>query len=126
MLITGVSSGLGKALAEEGLYQGWRVVGTLRKEADRQNFEAINPGHAIGRILDVTDTAAVPKSLPTLRRRLDRWTCSSIMPGTVCSRRLRRRHWTKSSNSSKPMCSAKSPCCRRFYHTCGNGAGDTF
>jgi NAD(P)-dependent dehydrogenase (short-subunit alcohol dehydrogenase family) len=61
MLITGVSSGLGKALAEEGLHQGWRVVGTLRKEADRQNFEAINPGHAIGRILDVTDTAAVPK-----------------------------------------------------------------
>jgi NAD(P)-dependent dehydrogenase (short-subunit alcohol dehydrogenase family) len=37
------------------------VVGTLRKEADRQNFEAISPGHAIGRILDVTDTAAVPK-----------------------------------------------------------------
>ena len=43
MLITGVSSGLGKALAEEGLHQGWRVVGTLRKEADRQNFEAISP-----------------------------------------------------------------------------------
>src|ERR1700739_2983617 len=52
MLITGVSSGLGKALAEEGLHQGWRVVGTLRKEADRRNFEATNPDHAIGRILD--------------------------------------------------------------------------
>jgi NAD(P)-dependent dehydrogenase (short-subunit alcohol dehydrogenase family) len=61
MLITGVSSGLGKALAEEGLYQGWRIVGTLRQEVDRQNFEAIKPGQAIGRILDVTDTAAVPK-----------------------------------------------------------------
>ena len=51
MLITGVSSGLGKALAEEGLYQGWRIVGTLRQEVDRQNFEAIKPGQAIGRIL---------------------------------------------------------------------------
>jgi NAD(P)-dependent dehydrogenase (short-subunit alcohol dehydrogenase family) len=61
MLITGVSSGLGKALAEEALRQDWRVVGTVRKEADRQNFEAISPGHAIGRILDVTDTAAVAK-----------------------------------------------------------------
>jgi NAD(P)-dependent dehydrogenase (short-subunit alcohol dehydrogenase family) len=63
MLITGVSSGLGKALAEEGLHQGWRVVGTLRKDADRLNFEAISPGHAIGRILDVTDTAAVRKTV---------------------------------------------------------------
>jgi NAD(P)-dependent dehydrogenase (short-subunit alcohol dehydrogenase family) len=61
MLITGVSSGLGKALAEQALIRGWTVVGMVRKEADRQNFEAISPGHAIGRILDVTDTAAVPK-----------------------------------------------------------------
>jgi NAD(P)-dependent dehydrogenase (short-subunit alcohol dehydrogenase family) len=61
MLITGVSSGLGKALAEQALSRGWRVAGTVRKETDRQNFEAISPGHAIGRILDVTDTAAVPK-----------------------------------------------------------------
>jgi NAD(P)-dependent dehydrogenase (short-subunit alcohol dehydrogenase family) len=61
MLITGVSSGLGRTLAEEALHQGWTVVGTVRKEADRQKFEAINPGHAIGRILDVTDTAAVPE-----------------------------------------------------------------
>jgi hypothetical protein len=61
ILITGVSSGLGKALAGEALRQGWRVVGTVRKEADRQNFEATNAGRAIGRILDITDTAAVPK-----------------------------------------------------------------
>jgi NAD(P)-dependent dehydrogenase (short-subunit alcohol dehydrogenase family) len=61
MLITGVSSGLGKALAEEALRQNWRVVGTVRKEAYRQNFEAFDPEHAIGRILDVTDTATVWK-----------------------------------------------------------------
>lgn len=61
MLITGVSSGLGKALAEEALRQNWRVVGTVRKEADRQNFEAFDPEHALGRILDVTDTATVRK-----------------------------------------------------------------
>jgi hypothetical protein len=61
MLITGVSSGLGKALAQEALRQNWRVVGTVRKEADRQNFEAFDPEHAIGRILDVTETATVRK-----------------------------------------------------------------
>jgi NAD(P)-dependent dehydrogenase (short-subunit alcohol dehydrogenase family) len=61
MLITGVSSGLGKALADEALRQGWRVVGTVRKETDRQNFKATNAARAIDCILDLTDTEAVPK-----------------------------------------------------------------
>jgi NAD(P)-dependent dehydrogenase (short-subunit alcohol dehydrogenase family) len=102
------------------------VVGTLRKEADRQNFEAISPGHAIGRILDVTDTAAVPKVVADVETAIGPVDVLVNNAGYGLSRRLRRRHWRKSSNSSKPMCSAKSPCCRRFYHTCGNGAGDTF
>ncbi|MBW4594146.1 MAG: SDR family NAD(P)-dependent oxidoreductase [Brasilonema angustatum HA4187-MV1] len=56
ILITGVSSGLGKALAEEALHQGWRVVGTVRSEEAVAKFEATKPGHAFGRILDVRDT----------------------------------------------------------------------
>lgn len=38
MLITGVSYGLGKALAEEALRQDWRVVGTVWKEADHRRL----------------------------------------------------------------------------------------
>ena len=57
ILITGVSSGLGKALAAEALAQGWRVVGTVRKEEDRAAFEALQPGQAFGRLLDVRETA---------------------------------------------------------------------
>lgn len=58
-LITGVSTGLGRALAEAALADGDTVVGTVRKEADVAPFEALKPGHAIGRIIDVTDTEAI-------------------------------------------------------------------
>ncbi len=60
-MITGVSSGFGRALAEAALKRGDRVVGTVRKEADRAGFEALSPERAIGFLLDVTDEAAVPR-----------------------------------------------------------------
>jgi NAD(P)-dependent dehydrogenase (short-subunit alcohol dehydrogenase family) len=55
MLITGVSSGFGRALAEEALAAGYRVVGTVRSEQAKQNFEALGAASAFGRVLDVTD-----------------------------------------------------------------------
>lgn len=61
ILITGVSSGLGKALAEEALQQGWRVVGTVRNDDDLVTFEAIHPGQAFGRFLDVRDALRMPQ-----------------------------------------------------------------
>lgn len=59
LLITGVSSGFGRALAQRALLAGHRVVGTVRNETDRQVLEALAPGRAFGRLLDVTDTAAI-------------------------------------------------------------------
>lgn len=59
LLITGVSSGFGRALAEEALAAGHRVVGTVRGEPARLAFESLSPGAAIGRILDVTDFDAI-------------------------------------------------------------------
>jgi NAD(P)-dependent dehydrogenase (short-subunit alcohol dehydrogenase family) len=58
-LITGVSSGLGRALAQEALAAGHRVVGTVRSEAAVPEFEKLGPGAAFGRVLDVTDYARV-------------------------------------------------------------------
>ncbi|MFE4018993.1 oxidoreductase [Streptomyces sp. NPDC059101] len=58
-LITGVSTGLGRALAQAALAAGHTVVGTVRSEQDLQAFEELEPGHAHGRILDVTDDGAV-------------------------------------------------------------------
>lgn len=59
ILITGVSSGFGRALAVEALADGHRVVGTVRTAQAAQDFEALDPGRAFARMLDVTDTAAI-------------------------------------------------------------------
>ncbi len=59
LLITGASSGFGLALAQEALADGHRVVGTVRSEQARVALEALAPGRALGRLLDVTDFAAI-------------------------------------------------------------------
>ncbi|AQT82333.1 short-chain dehydrogenase/reductase [Mycolicibacterium litorale] len=58
ILITGVSSGLGRAFAEGALAAGHTVVGTVRRQADLESFDAL-AANAHGRLLDVTDESAV-------------------------------------------------------------------
>lgn len=58
-LITGVSSGLGRALANAALMRGDRVTGTLRDRSAAKVFEELGPGRASAEILDVTDAQAV-------------------------------------------------------------------
>jgi NAD(P)-dependent dehydrogenase (short-subunit alcohol dehydrogenase family) len=55
LLITGVSSGFGRALAQEALAAGHRVVGTVRSAQARCDFESLSANAAWGRLLDVTD-----------------------------------------------------------------------
>jgi NAD(P)-dependent dehydrogenase (short-subunit alcohol dehydrogenase family) len=63
-LITGVSSGFGRCLAEAALARGDRVVGTVRNAAQISAFEQLSPGgFAHGVLLDVTDAAAVPHAI---------------------------------------------------------------
>ncbi|GJG94093.1 oxidoreductase [Cupriavidus pauculus] len=59
LLVTGVSSGFGRALAEEALAAGHRVVGTVRSAEAKRDFEALSTERAFGRILDVTDFDAI-------------------------------------------------------------------
>lgn len=59
--ITGVSTGLGRALAEAALADGHRVAGTVRTAQARAAFEALQPGRAFPFLLDVSDTHAVPR-----------------------------------------------------------------
>ncbi len=59
LLITGVSSGFGRALAQVALAAGHRVVGTVRSEQARLDFEALDATNAVGRLLDVSDFAAI-------------------------------------------------------------------
>ncbi|MDR0246325.1 MAG: oxidoreductase [Burkholderia sp.] len=55
MLITGVSSGFGRALAQEALAAGHTVVGTVRSAQAAREFEALSAQAAVARVLDVTD-----------------------------------------------------------------------
>ncbi|VWB30199.1 oxidoreductase [Burkholderia lata] len=54
MLITGVSSGFGRALAQEALAAGHTVVGTVRSAQAARDFEGLS-AQAFARVLDVTD-----------------------------------------------------------------------
>jgi NAD(P)-dependent dehydrogenase (short-subunit alcohol dehydrogenase family) len=55
VFITGVSSGLGRAFATALLDAGYLVVGTVRNPDAVTEFEALRPGLAHGRVLDVRD-----------------------------------------------------------------------
>lgn len=68
--ITGVSTGLGRALAEAVLQAGDRVVGTLRKEEERSAFAALSPGRSFGVLLDVTDAAAIEPTVARIEREV--------------------------------------------------------
>ncbi|MET7359603.1 oxidoreductase [Streptomyces sp. NPDC005562] len=68
-LITGVSTGLGRALGRAALAEGHRVVGTVRTPEDARSFEALT-GDAHARILDVTDHDAVDKVVEEAERDL--------------------------------------------------------
>ena len=59
LLITGVSSGFGRALAQEALAAGHKVVGTVRSAQARRDFESLGATSAFGRVLDVTDFDAI-------------------------------------------------------------------
>ncbi|AIO43812.1 MULTISPECIES: oxidoreductase [Burkholderia] len=59
MLITGVSSGFGRALAQEALAAGHTVVGTVRSAQAARDFEALSAQAAVARVLDVTDFARI-------------------------------------------------------------------
>ncbi|WES67834.1 oxidoreductase [Superficieibacter sp. HKU1] len=59
ILITGVSSGFGRALAQEALAAGHRVIGTVRTNEALRDFEALDAQRVFGRLLDVTDVECI-------------------------------------------------------------------
>ncbi|MBU9541253.1 oxidoreductase [Burkholderia multivorans] len=68
LLITGVSSGFGRALAQAALEAGHTVVGTVRSEQAARDFEALGAPRAIARVLDVTDFDAIEGVVAEIER----------------------------------------------------------
>jgi NAD(P)-dependent dehydrogenase (short-subunit alcohol dehydrogenase family) len=69
-LITGVSSGLGRAFARAALSAGHLVVGTVREENARKNFESEKPSLSKGILLDVTDFDAIDPAIAEIERKI--------------------------------------------------------
>jgi NAD(P)-dependent dehydrogenase (short-subunit alcohol dehydrogenase family) len=68
-LITGVSSGLGRAFAIAAFEAGHRVIGTMRQEKDVEAFAALAIGRAYPVMLDVTDFDAIPTVVAEAERQ---------------------------------------------------------
>lgn len=69
-LITGISSGFGRAFASAALSAGHMVVGTVREEIARGNFESERPGFAKAVVLDVTDFDAIEPKVAEIERTI--------------------------------------------------------
>ncbi len=61
--ITGISSGLGKALAQAVIKNGDFVIGTLRKDSQLTAFNEMHKGKAKAILLDVTNENAIETSI---------------------------------------------------------------
>lgn len=68
-LITGVSSGLGRAFAKGAMDAGHRVIGTVRRAEDADAFAALAPNLAHPIVLDVTMYDAAPGAVFEAERR---------------------------------------------------------
>ena len=68
-LITGCSKGFGRALAEQALAAGYRVVATARHAADVADLAAAHPDAVEVVALDVTDQAQIDAALAAAERR---------------------------------------------------------
>jgi NAD(P)-dependent dehydrogenase (short-subunit alcohol dehydrogenase family) len=69
-LITGISSGFGRAFASTALSAGHMVVGTVREEIARRKFESEKPGFAKAVVLDVTDFDAIEPKVAEIERTI--------------------------------------------------------
>jgi NAD(P)-dependent dehydrogenase (short-subunit alcohol dehydrogenase family) len=71
-LITGVSSGFGRSLAEAAVKAGDTVVGTLRKPSQIEEFKRLHPGKTFGILMDVNDARQVADGVESVLEQFGR------------------------------------------------------
>ncbi len=77
VVVTGVSTGIGRATAEVLVAKGWRVFGTVRKAADAEALRA--DGRITPLIMDVSDPASVDAAAEELRGLLKGRTLGALV-----------------------------------------------
>jgi NAD(P)-dependent dehydrogenase (short-subunit alcohol dehydrogenase family) len=132
-LITGCSTGLGRAFAEEALARGHDVVVTARDASAVQDIADAHPDHAMATALDVTDpdqvTAAVRLAterfggVDVLVNNAGYGYRSAVEEGDDADvARLFDTHSTAASAPSRPSCPACVPAAAARSSTCRRSA----
>lgn len=67
--ITGISSGLGRALAEAVIEKGDFVIGTFRRQSEAEAFNQQHGNDALALVLDLTNPAQIEEVCNTIRQR---------------------------------------------------------
>ncbi len=70
--ITGISSGLGKALAETVIQKGDFVIGTFRQAQQAQDFNEKYQDKAFGLVLDITKTNEVENAFTLIKEKFSK------------------------------------------------------
>lgn len=78
-VVTGVSSGIGRACVQSLLNEGWHVFGSVRKEADGVAAKEALGAHFTPLIFDVTDRAAIDEAARHVSEALKGKTLSGLI-----------------------------------------------
>ena len=117
VLITGCSTGIGRATAEQLAGKGWNVYATARK------LDAIEDLKAAGcktLALDVTDEKSMASPSRRSRSPTARSGRSSTTPATARAAQSRRSRWTACAGSSRPTSSAWCACASWSSRACAS------
>ena len=81
--ITGASSGIGRAVALEMALDGWRVVGSARRQEELDELAAEGPaGRITGVAIDVTDLEATKAAVARIEAEIGPIDCAVLAAGT--------------------------------------------
>lgn len=72
VLITGASTGIGKACAIEMRGRGWRVFATVRRQNDVVTLSKLGRGLIEPLMMDVTDQVSIERAMQTIEERAGR------------------------------------------------------
>ena len=70
VLITGASSGIGRACVSRMIEAGWQVFATVRKAEDAARLRSVGNGQVVPLLMDVTDHASVRTAVEPVRSQL--------------------------------------------------------
>jgi NAD(P)-dependent dehydrogenase (short-subunit alcohol dehydrogenase family) len=80
-VVTGVSSGIGEAIAADLVRRGWRVFGTVRRPEDGERLKSALGAGFSPVLVDVTDAAALQAAAATVASAL----AGEPLAGLVCN-----------------------------------------